>query len=341
MSEQPLRVKDLSCGYDKTVVIDSLSVSVRAGEILALVGQNGAGKSTVLKTIANLLDALSGEVCFHDVSLTSMTPAEIAGTVGIVTTNRLRGERMTCFDVAATGRYPYTGRLGLLTKVDRRVVREAMRMLHVTELAEHPFEQISDGQRQRVMLARAICQEPDVLVLDEPTTFLDVKHRIAFLNTLKELTAKKRIAVVISVHAIEDAIRVADTVLCVKNKKADRYGAPAEVLTDRYVEELFDMEEGSYGAFYGHGERSFFQNRSCASFPCHKGIDAEAFNCLFCFCPLYTLGEHCDGDYTFSESGKKSCVNCTFPHQRENYEAVLSRYPEIEACMKREATDVV
>ena len=198
------------------------------------------------------------------------------------------------------------------------------------------FDRISDGQRQRVMLARALCQEPEVLLLDEPTSFLDVRYKVEFLTTLKALARSRQIAVVVSLHELDCAARVSDTVLCVRGGAVDRVGRPEEIFTGAYIEALYGMEPGSYEAFFGEGgDQSFFQNRACPFFPCHKGVEEKDFNCLFCYCPLYALGESCGGSFCYTASGVKSCENCAFPHRRENYEKVLARWPEIAALTKR------
>ena len=336
MTDMILHTKDLAVGYDGSAVVKDLTFSLRPGEILTLIGPNGAGKSTILKTLARRLEPVAGTVLLDGKALSSMAENELARRLSIVTTERVRAELMSSREVVATGRYPYTGRLGILSEHDRAVVDEAMALTHVTELQDAPFEQISDGQRQRVMLARALCQEPEVLLLDEPTSFLDVRYKVEFLTTLKTLAREKRIAVVMSLHELDCAARVSDTVLCVRGGAVDRVGRPEEIFTGAYIEALYGMEPGSYEAFFGEGgDQSFFQNRACPFFPCHKGVEEKDFNCLFCYCPLYALGESCGGSFCYTASGVKSCENCAFPHRRENYDRVLARWPEIAALTKR------
>ena len=270
-----------------------------------------------------------------------MAENELARRLSVVTTERLRAELMSCAEVVATGRYPYTGRLGILSEHDRAATRQAMALVRVSELAGQSFEELSDGQRQRVMLARAICQEPELLLLDEPTSFLDVRYKVEFLTMLKELAREKQIAVVLSLHELDCAERVSDTVLCVRDGAVDRVGRPEEIFTPAYIEQLYGMEPGSYNAFFGdvkpdvQGDQRFFQNRGCPFFPCHRGVEEQDFNCLFCYCPLYALGDRCGGNFRYTDSGVKSCEDCPFPHRRENYERVLSRWPEIAALTKR------
>ncbi len=341
MNEMILHTEDLAVGYTGKAVLKDLTFSVRPGEILTLIGPNGAGKSTILKTLARRLDPVAGAVLLDGKTLSAMAENVLAKRLSIVTTEHARAELMSCAEVAATGRYPYTGRLGILSDHDRAVVREAMSLVHVTELADESFERISDGQRQRVMLARAICQEPEVLLLDEPTSFLDVRFKVEFLTTLKKLAKEKRLAVVLSLHEIDCAARVADTVLCVRNGSVDRVGRPEEIFTDGYIETLYGMEPGSYKAFFGtSGDERFFQNRDCPFFPCHTGVEKKDFNCLFCYCPLYALGEHCGGNFRYTEKGIKSCENCAFPHRRENYERLLARWPEIAGLAGRKENGV-
>ncbi len=336
MTDLILHTKDLAVGYDGRAVVKDLTFSLRPGEILTLIGPNGAGKSTILKTLARRLAPVAGTVLLDGKMLPAMAENELAKRLSIVTTERVRAELMSSREVVATGRYPYTGRLGILSEHDRAVVDEAMALTQVTELQDAPFEQISDGQRQRVMLARALCQEPEVLLLDEPTSFLDVRYKVEFLTTLKTLAREKRIAVVMSLHELDCAARVSDTVLCVRGGAVDRVGRPEEIFSGAYIEALYGMEPGSFEAFFGAtGDRRFFQNRGCPFFPCHTGVAEKDFNCLFCYCPLYALGESCGGSFRYTASGVKSCENCAFPHRRENYEKVLARWPEIAALTKR------
>ncbi len=336
MNEMILQTRDLAVGYGGRPVVKDLTFAVRPGEILTLIGPNGAGKSTILKTLARRLEPVAGTVLLDGAALSSMAENALARRLSIVTTERVRAELMRCDEVVATGRYPYTGRLGILSEHDRAVVAEAMALVHVTELADARFEQISDGQRQRVMLARALCQEPEVLLLDEPTSFLDVRYKVEFLTTLKALARSRQIAVVMSLHELDCAARISDAVLCVRGGAVDRVGSPEEIFTGAYLEKLYDMEPGSYDAFFGAvGSRSFFQNRGCPYFPCHSGVAEKDFNCLFCYCPLYALGESCGGNFRYTGSGVKSCEDCAFPHRRENYDKVLARWPEIAALTKR------
>ena len=330
-----MHTEDLAVGYNDKAVLKNLSFSVRPGQIVTLIGPNGAGKSTLLKSLARQLEPLAGTVFLDGETLSSMAGDKLSKTLSILTTERLRGELMSCAEVAATGRYPYTGRLGILSEHDRAVVRQALELVHAAELSELPFDRLSDGQRQRVILARALCQEPDILLLDEPTSFLDLRYKIEFLTTLKSLARDKGLAVLMSLHELDCAERVSDTLLCVRNGAIDRVGSPAEIFHSDYIETLYCMAPGSYNAFFGAGSERFFQNRACPYFPCHEGVKAEDFNCLFCYCPLYALGESCGGAFRYTASGVKSCEGCAFPHRRENYDKLLARWPELAELTKR------
>ncbi len=343
MTEVLLRAQDLTAGYDGKAAIKDICFAIRSGEILSLVGPNGAGKSTILKAIARQLTPMAGAIYLNGTALRDLGALDAAREMSILTTERVRADRLTVRDVVSLGRYPYTGMLGILTPRDRAVAEQTMERLRVSDLAERDFNALSDGQRQRVMLARAVCQEPRVLVLDEPTSYLDVRYEIEMLMLLRELVRERGLAVVLSLHELTLARRLSDTVLAVKDGAVDRAGTPEEVFEDGYVDELYGMPRGAYEGFFGVPERkeenahAFFQNRSCEKFPCHRGVCREDFNCLFCYCPLYALGEQCGGNFHYTEKGYKSCADCNYPHKRENYDAILARYGEIAALTRRDS----
>ena len=241
----------LSVGYDGRPLIEDIRLKVQRGEIMTLIGPNGAGKSTILKTLSRQLAPIAGAVYLDNRPIGRREDRELAQKLSIVTTERINPELMTCWDIVSTGRYPYTGRLGLLSQEDRQIVMESLARVHGEELAKQPFSCISDGQRQRVLLARALCQQPEVILLDEPTSFLDIRHKLELLDILKRLVREQRLSVVMSLHELDLAQKISDTVVCVHGDRIDRCGPPEEIFTESYIHSLYGLTAGSYDALFG------------------------------------------------------------------------------------------
>lgn len=237
---------DLCVGYEKRPIVKNVTFSLEKGEILTLIGPNGAGKSTILKSITGQLALLAGAVYLERQALSKSSPEQLAKQMAVVLTDRMHAELMTCADVVATGRYPYTGKFGILSEKDWQITAEAMELVHVSELREHLFDRISDGQKQRVLLARAIAQQPEILILDEPTSYLDVKYKLEFLSVLQELRKKKGLTVIMSLHELELAERISDRILCVKGGYVEKFGTPQEIFRSGYLRSLFDIQIGTY-----------------------------------------------------------------------------------------------
>lgn len=189
--DEQLTMRDLTVGYDRIPLIKNINLGVRPGEILALIGPNGSGKSTILKTITKQLKTIGGSVFLGKESMRELTDSEISRHLSMVMTERIHTELLSGRDVVATGRYPYTGRLGILSQQDWKKVDEAIALVHAGEVQQQDFRRISDGQRQRLMLARAICQDTQVLILDEPTSYLDMGFKLDILTTIRMLARKK------------------------------------------------------------------------------------------------------------------------------------------------------
>ena len=251
MSDVRLRTEDLSVGYNGRELIRGIALSLRPGEIMTLIGPNGAGKSTILKSVIRQLALVRGTVCLDGRDMAGLREGDVARRMSVVMTSHISPELMTCFDVAATGRYPYTGRLGILTREDREKVAQCLELVHAAELADQDFSRISDGQRQRVLLARALCQEPEVLVLDEPTSFLDIRHKLELLAILKDMVRRRRLAVLMSLHELDLAQKISDQVVCVHGDKIERQGPPEEIFTPDYMRQLYGGARGSYNALFG------------------------------------------------------------------------------------------
>lgn len=251
MNSYFFQTEKLSVGYDGKPLIKEIEIKLNRGQILTLIGPNGAGKSTILKSITRQLKTIGGAVYLEQKEMQKMSDKAIAQKLSIVMTERMNTELLTCEDIVSTGRYPYTGTLGILSEEDRRKVTEAMEMVHALELRDRDFSAVSDGQRQRVLLARAICQEPEMIILDEPTSFLDIRHKLELLTILKEMVSKKNVAVIMSLHEIDLAQKVSDMVMCVRGEYIEKYGTPEEIFTSSYIRSLYGMTKGSYNAEFG------------------------------------------------------------------------------------------
>lgn len=236
------RTEELSVGYRGKVLLGNINIGIEKGKILTLVGPNGTGKSTILKTIIRQLEKIGGTVYVGKQDMKTWNIREMAKQVSVVLTEKIHPELMTCEEVVAMGRYPYTNALGKMTPEDRKVVEKALRTVHGEELAERDFSSLSDGQKQRIMLARAICQEPEMLVLDEPTAYLDIRFKMDLLNVLRDMADREGLTVVMSLHEVELAKRVSDKVLCIGEEGIDRYGTPKEVFTPGYIAKLFHVD---------------------------------------------------------------------------------------------------
>ena len=251
MDSVRLQTERLAVGYNGQALIEEIALSLRPGEIMTLIGPNGAGKSTILKSIIHQLALIRGTVCLDGRDMAKLSEREISQRMSVLMTSHIHPELMTCEDVVATGRYPYTGRLGILTREDREKVAQCLELVHASGLADQDFSRISDGQRQRVLLARALCQEPEVLVLDEPTSFLDIRHKLELLAILKDMVRSRRLAVLMSLHELDLAQKISDYVVCVRGDVIDRQGPPEEIFTSGYMMELYGAARGSYNALFG------------------------------------------------------------------------------------------
>ncbi len=251
MEKHYFQMDHLSVGYNKKALIHDICIGIEKGEIVTLIGPNGSGKSTILKSITRQLQIIGGKVYFDNQNLTSFSYRDLSTKMAVVLTERMKPELMTCHDIVATGRYPYTGRLGILTREDEEKVEEAMAAVHAENLGNRDFNNISDGQRQRVLLARAICQEPDIIILDEPTSFLDIKHKLDLLSILRDMAKKKHITVIMSLHEIDLAQKIADKIICVKGDTISHFGKPEDIFEENMIRNLYDINNGFFDPLFG------------------------------------------------------------------------------------------
>lgn len=241
--------RNLSIGYNSAIITD-ISIGVRRGEILTLIGPNGAGKSTLLKTLACELTPIDGAVYLNGDNIHSLPGSERAKKLALMLPQSPSTELTSCFELVSAGRYPYTGRLGILSKEDKQIVNDSLALVGASQLRDRDFSRLSDGQRQRVLLARALCQQPELILLDEPTSFLDIRGKLELLQLLKKLVREKNLAVIMSLHELDLAQKVSDRIVCVGSGSIIDFGTPDEVFTEDKIRRLYGLNNGSYSPLY-------------------------------------------------------------------------------------------
>lgn len=248
------KTEHLAVGYHGEILIQDINLQLEKGKILTLIGPNGAGKSTILKSITRQLELLGGTVYIDGKDLSDLSQKELAKQMSVVLTERVCPELVTCAEVVAMGRYPYTNLFGRFMLKDRIAVQKALAYVHAIHLADRDFSTLSDGQRQRILLARAICQEPEVLVLDEPTAYLDIRYKMDLLDILRDLARKQHMTVILSLHEIDLAMKISDFLLCVKGETIAAFGSPEKIFQKETITRLYGLDKGSYNLLFGSME---------------------------------------------------------------------------------------
>ncbi|MEN4965008.1 ABC transporter ATP-binding protein [Brucella intermedia] len=242
MTDHTLIARELTTGYGDRLVLDSLDLQVPSGKVTAIVGANACGKSTLLRTMSRLLAPRHGEVLLDGKSIHTLPSRQLAQTLGLLPQSPIAPEGILVADLVSRGRTPYHGVFSQWTRADDEAIATALEVTKTTELADRPVDELSGGQRQRVWIAMALAQQTDILLLDEPTTFLDISHQIEVLDLLTDLNQKRGTTVVMVLHDLNLAARYADFLVAMANGRLYATGTPDDVLTEQNVREVFHLE---------------------------------------------------------------------------------------------------
>lgn len=238
-----LKTSSLSIGYDSKTIASDINVTLSEGDIIALIGPNGAGKSTLFKTFSTHIKPVGGKIELFGKDLMSYSPKERAKLLGIVLTERPDDMFLKVFDVVAAGRYPYTGMFGKLNEDDEKEIKVSLELVGVNHLADRVFNTLSDGEKQKVMIAKAIAQNTPVIMLDEPTAFLDYPSKIELFSLLKKLAKEQKKAILFSSHDLELLLRYTDNLWIMAKNMPFAAGLSSDLLKNGIIKEYFELKE--------------------------------------------------------------------------------------------------
>lgn len=251
-----LKTSNLNIGYktkkETVTIAENLNLNLSAGKLISLIGANGIGKSTLLRTITGIQEPLAGNVFLKDKNINSYKPLELAQNLSVVLTEKLPPSNLSVFELVALGRQPYTNWIGTLTQTDIDKVHEALQLTQIEHLAQKKHFEISDGQLQKVLIARALAQDTPLIILDEPTTHLDLLHKVSLFKLLKKLTQETQKCILFSTHDIDLAIQLSDEMiimtpdLVVQDEPCHLIskGSFATLFKDEHI--VFDAQKGKF-----------------------------------------------------------------------------------------------
>lgn len=242
MTSNILRVEQLFSGYEKQIVLKNVDTAIEEGKITTIIGPNGCGKSTLLKTIGRILKQKSGNVFLQEQNIDSISTKEIAKQLAMLSQNPVAPAQLKVEELISYGRYPHRTNVGTLTKKDQEVIEWAMEITKTMEFRAREISQLSGGQRQRVWLAMALAQETSILLLDEPTTYLDMAHQLEVLKIIEQLNKEHRCTIVMVLHDINHAARFSNELIAMKDGEILMTGSPHEIITKKVMREVFQIE---------------------------------------------------------------------------------------------------
>jgi len=249
-----LAIEDLAIGYSGKkrdhVIGRHIGFSLQPGELCAIIGINGIGKSTLLRTLGKVQSSLSGKIWINEKDLDSYATDELAATVSIVLTEPIASKNLSIWELVALGRQPYTNWIGKLTPTDKTKIMDALEMLELKELQHKKCYELSDGQLQRALIARALAQDTSVILLDEPTSHLDLYHKVHILKLLRSIAHRRQTTIVLTSHEIELAIQLCDKILILGTDK-NHFGDPCELMDQQAFETLFPADTVTFDSKSG------------------------------------------------------------------------------------------
>ncbi|WP_035784668.1 ABC transporter ATP-binding protein [Butyrivibrio sp. MC2021] len=240
-----MKISELKAGYHKKIVVNGVTLETRKGEIISLIGPNGGGKSTLLRSISGELKPIGGAVYLEEQEIKNISLKKLSKKMAIVNTDRVKPEHMSAFDVVLSGRLPYSDGFGFFKDNDYAAAKKACELMSITELMDTPFLAMSDGQKQRTLIARAICQEPEYLIMDEPTSYLDIKHRLELMEVIKGLS-EQGVTIIMSLHELELALEISDRCLLVKEDGNTLCQKPSEIIKSGVIQPLYGLSDAMY-----------------------------------------------------------------------------------------------
>jgi len=238
---QLINISNLTVGYNNNPLLENINLNSNSGKMIGLFGRNGQGKSTLLKTISGILPPISGTFNFEETAILNIPEKERAKVLSIVSTTQNNIGGITVKDFVAFGRFPYTNWLGINTSKDNKEIDNAIKLCKLEDYTNRNYDELSDGEKQKVSIARAIAQNTPLIILDEPTVHLDLINKVEILKLLKELTTKHNKTIIISTHQIEYALQICDEIWLINNKEINSY-TPTNLINSNKLTELFDKD---------------------------------------------------------------------------------------------------
>ena len=241
-NQHTFEAKNIVTGYDKKIIIDGIDLSVPSNKVSVIIGSNGCGKSTLLKTMARLIKPLSGDIVIDGKKITTMPSKKLAQILGLLPQSPVVPEGITVWDLVSRGRFPYQNLFSSLNKEDFEAVEEALEIMGISELANRCVDELSGGQRQRVWIAMALAQQTDILLLDEPTTYLDIAYQVEILDLLTDLNRKRGTTIVMVLHDINQAIKYSHNIVIMKNGSIVNEGSPSKIINENIIKDVYQVE---------------------------------------------------------------------------------------------------
>ena len=237
-----ISTKNLNISYGNLDIVKDLNLDIPKGKITTIIGSNGCGKSTILKTIARIIQAKSGDIFVNNINIKEQSPKDLAKVMAVLPQSPQAPSGLTVEELIASGRFPHQKGFGKMRKEDEDIVTWALKSTGIEEFRDRPIEALSGGQRQRAWIAMALAQQTEILILDEPTTYLDLAHQLEILKLLEELNKKQGTTIVMVIHELNNAARFADNMIGVKKGQVVCQGTAHEVMTKENLKELFNID---------------------------------------------------------------------------------------------------